>query len=159
MKALFNTREKGRIVLAISLVLMVFVPSQGKANADNTTTVNPTIYLGGIIPLTPGASTTVEASPGNDWGLTTVVCIGAGTLSVELSKDDTKGDVVSMFIMGFPADPSLVPNVGVTPAKISVSTDIGDTLGGVGVVFIFYTVNSGDSHKCKLSIKLTPPKD
>ena len=132
--------------------------------------ISPTIDYGGTIPLTPGSSTTLDVQTSGslkfDFGhllnvnVTVVLCMGEGKLTVELTKDDTQKDVVSMFIFGYPANPVFVPNIGITPATISASTVIENSSGGFGMVFIVSGVNSDarPPHKYELSIKLTASK-
>jgi hypothetical protein len=128
--------------------------------------ISPTIDCGGIIPLTPGSSTTLDVeTSGNlkiDSGhllnvnVTMIVCMGEGELTVVLTKEDTQKDVVSMFMIGYPADPMFVPNVGMTPATISASTVIEDSLGGFGMVFVVSGVHSDapPPHAYELSLTL-----
>ena len=112
----------------------------------------PTLSSEGIITLTPGSSTDRELMPGRNWVLTTILCLGEGTLEVTLTKDDTRNDLVSMFIAGFHTDPLFIPSFSITPAEISVSTDITDTPGGPGIVFILIVVNSRESYMSTLSL-------
>jgi len=77
-----------------------------------------------------------------DTNITAVLCLGEGTLTIDLHKEDTISELVSMFSIGFPADPLFSPNFGITPAIISSRRDINNTLGGLGIVLIFSSVHS-----------------
>ena len=112
------------------------------------------MYSPGITLLTPGSSTTIENTPGETGIFATVITLGVGTLEVTLEKTDTYGDLISMFVIGFPADPPFTPSFAVTPGEISVSTDLTDTLGGFGIIFIVTVVNSRDSYQSTLSLAL-----
>ena len=164
MGLLLNGMKKGMCLLVISLFSLTLIAYQSAAAADEIMGIDPALDIGMFIPLTPGSSTTLNIQTSGDFkfdfghllnmNLTTVLCLGEGTLTVELTKDDTINDMVNMFIIGYPADPLFVPNFGITPAKISVSTDINNTMGGFGIVFVFSGVNSSESHKYKLSLEL-----
>ena len=148
-------------------ILMIYAD---RSMAFQPVSISPAIDYGGIVPLTPGSSTTLDvATSGNlklDFGhllnvnITLVLCMGEGRLTVDLTKDDTQKDVVSMFIFGYPANPMFVPNIGITPATISASTVIENSSGGFGIVFIVSGVNSDarPPHKYELSIKLAASK-
>ena len=143
--------RKGGLSFTIFLILLVFAANQGIATDSKKMGIEPTFHTKGPIPLTPSSSTTLEIAEGRDFTLTTVLCLGEGTLEVELTKDDTEEDLVSMFLIGFNADPTFIPNSGITPAEISVSTDI---LSNFGIVFIVTNVASRESGKYKLSLAL-----
>ena len=144
-------------------ILMIYAD---RSMAFQPFSISPTIDYGGIVPLTPGSATTLDVETSGDLKLefghilnvnvTVVLCMGEGELTVELTKDDTQKDVVSMFIIGYPANPMFVPNIGITPATISASTVIENSLGGFGIVFIVSGVNSDAQppHKYELSLKL-----
>ena len=152
--SLLNSMKKGIFSLTTLLLVLVLTSHLDTVQAGYTKSIDPVINFKGFIPLTPGASTTIEITPGGDWALTTVLCLGEGTLKVKLTKDDTYNDLVSMFVLGFSADPSFIPNFGITPAEISVSTDITGTLAGQGIIFIITVVNSSESNKHELSLEL-----
>ena len=141
-------------ILAFSIVLIIH---SGVGVAGQALGVSAVHDFGGIIPLTPGSSSTVSMKSRGSVDVTMVLCMGEGTLTVGLTKDDTQKDLVSMFIIGFPADPFFIPNFAVTPASISASTVIDDTLGGYGMVFIFSGVYSGarPPHEYTLSLGLS----
>jgi hypothetical protein len=154
MSVLPNRRGRG-LLFTISLFYLVLIVLQGIVVADTTKVERePTLSSEGIIILTPGSSTDRKLMPGRNWALTTVLCLGEGTLEITLTKDDTHNDLVSMFTTGFPTDPVFIPSFGITPAEISVSTDITETLGGPGIVFILIVINSSESHKSTLSLTL-----
>jgi hypothetical protein len=148
-----NGTKKG-MLLRIALLALFLVVHQGVACSDDSLKAHPTIYTTGIVLLTPGSSTTMENTPGEAGIFATVITLGVGTLEVTLAKEDTYGDIVSMFVIGFPADPPFIPNVGITPGEISVSTDVTDTLGGFGIIFIVTSVNSRESYQSTLSLAL-----
>lgn len=145
----------GKILLAILILSLTLIIHPAYTNADKTVSINPTLDFQALILLTPGSSSTVNVKAKGDVDLTTVLCLGGGTLTVGLTKDDTDKELVSMFIIGFPADPSFIPNFAITPASISAST----TMGGFGMVFILSGVYSGAKppYEYTLSLKLTPP--
>ena len=153
MKALHGT-QKG-MLLHVTLLAFFLAVHQGVAYSDDSFRANPTLYYTpGIILLTPGSSTTLENTPGEAGIFATVITLSVGTLEVNLEKTDTFGDLISMFVIGFPTDPPFIPSFGVTPGEISVSTEIGDTLGGVGIIFILTTISSNKSFESKLSLEL-----
>jgi len=160
--------KTGNLLLAVSFLSLIFVMHPANVKADETVSINPRFDFGGIIPLTPGSSTTVNVKTSGDMKLdlghifnmnvTVVMCLGEGTLTIGLTKGDTKNDLVSMFIFGYHAKPFFIPNFGITPATISVSTVIDNSLGGFGMVFILSGVNSDAKppHEYTQSLKLIP---
>jgi hypothetical protein len=153
MKVL-NSTQKG-MLLHVTLLAFFLAAHQGVAYSDDSLGANPTIYYTpGIVLLTPGSSTTLENTPGEAGIFATVITLGVGTLEVTLEKTDTYGELMSMFVIGFPAVPPFIPRFGVTPGEISVRTEIGDTLGGVGIIFILTTISSNKSFENKLSLGL-----
>ena len=120
----------------------------------NAVQANQRVYSPGITLLTPGSSTTIENTPGETGIVATVITLGVGTLEVTLEKTDTYGELMSMFVIGFPADPPFIPSFAITPGEISVSTDMTDALGGVGIIFIVTVVNSRESYQSTLSLAL-----
>ena len=137
-----------------------------RSMAFQTVSISPTIDCGGIVPLTPGSSTTLDVETSGDLKLdfghllnvnvTVILCLGEGKLTVDLTKEDTQKDIVSMFIIGYPANPMFVPNIGITPATISASTVIENSLGGFGMVFIVSGIHSDapPPYAYELSLKL-----
>jgi hypothetical protein len=149
----FNGTKKG-MLLHLTLLAFFLTVDQGVAYSEDSLRANPTIYTPGITLLTPGSSTTLENTPGETGIFATVITLGVGTLKVTLKKTDTAGDLISMFVIGFPADPSFIPSFGVTPGEISVSTALNDALGGFRIIFIVTVVNSRDSYQSTLSLAL-----
>jgi len=153
--SLLHSRKRRGLLFTLSLIYLVSIVLQGIVVADTITVERePTLSSEGIITLTPGSSTDRELMPGRNWARTTVLCLGEGTLEVTLTKDDTHNDLVSMFIAGFHTDPFFIPSFGITPAEISVRTDITDTAGRFGIVFIISVANSSESYAHKLSLAL-----
>ena len=152
MKGLHGTK-KG-ILLHLTLLAFFLTVHQGIGYPEDSLGAKPTIYSPGITLLTPGSSTTIENTPGETGIFATVIALGVGTLEVTLEKTDTSGDLISMFVTGFPADPPFIPSFAITPGEISVSTDVSDALGGFGMIFIFTVVNSRDSYQSTLSLAL-----
>lgn len=152
MKVLHGTK-KG-IVLHLTLIAFFLTFHPDSACPEDSSRLTPTIYTPGITLLTPGSSTTLENTPGETGIFATVFTLGVGTLEVTLEKTDTYGDVISMFVIGFPADPPFIPSFAITPGEISVSTDLTDALGGFGMLFIVTVVNSRDSYQSTLSLAL-----
>jgi len=140
---------KKRNVLTITLFCSLMFMLQSGAVQANQRMYNPGITL-----LTPGSSTTIENTPGETGIIATVITLGVGTLKVTLEKTDTFGDLISMFVIGFPADPPFIPSFAMTPGEISVSTDVTDVLGGFGMLFIVTVVNSRESYQSTLSLAL-----
>ena len=152
--SVLNSMKKGTVSLTTLLLALVLIGSLDTVQAGYTKSIDPAVNFKGFIPLTPGASTTIELEPRANWALMIVWCLGEGTLGVTLTKDDTENDLVSVFVLGFPADPSFTPNFGITPVEISMSTEITGILAGQGVVFIITVVNSSESHTHELSLEL-----
>jgi hypothetical protein len=161
----FNLLKRGAIMkvcakkqLNIFLATIFFVLAltcyQSFAASYNVADLSPAVYGRGIIPLTPGSSTTLQNTPGEARAFVTVLALGPGTLKATFTKKDTTNDVLSMILIGYPAEPAFVPSFGITPADIAVSTAITDALGGVGVIFIITTINSTESYVSSLSLKL-----
>jgi hypothetical protein len=122
--------------------------------AESPSAVDPALYMERTIILTPGSSTDREYQPGQATTLTRVLTLGTGTLKVTLEKSDTRNDYLSMYVIGYPLDPAFIPSFGVTPAEMSVSTEVTDLLGGVGIVFILTTISSNPYHS-RISNKST----
>lgn len=146
--------KKGSTFLVACFCFPILILHAGTLQAAGSLEAAPANYAQGIVLLTPGASTTMENMPGETGIFATVITLGAGTLKVALAKEDTFGDVISMFVIGFPADPPFIPGVAVTPGEISVSTEVTDTLGGAGIIFIVTLVNSRQSYQSTLSLAL-----
>ena len=136
------------------LCALIVVLTLGSVQAGSTLALWPAAYTEGTIVLTPGSSTSKDYEPGQATTLIPVLTLGTGTLTVELEKDDTRNDFISMYLIGYPADPAFIPSFGTTPAEISVSTEITDILGGVGIVFILTTINSSKSNKSSVTLSL-----
>jgi hypothetical protein len=148
-----SLRKRSLLVLPFicSLIIMVHF---GSVQAGGTLSVGPAAYSEGTIILTPGSSTSKVYEPGQATTLIRVLTLGAGTLTVTLEKDDTRNDFISMYLIGYPADPAFIPSFGTTPGEISVSTEISDILGGVGIVFILTTINSSKSNQSSVTLAL-----
>ena len=144
---------KNILLLTIFFVLTLTC-YQSFAESDSTTGLNPAAYGRGVIPLTPGSSTTLQNTPGEARTFVTVLVLGPGTLKATFTKKDTTNDVLSMILIGYPAEPAFVPSFGITPADIAASIDITDILGGFGIILIITTVNSTESYISSLSLKL-----
>ena len=169
MDGCFWARRSCKVFTFLLSFCFLMVIHVDRAVAAQSVEISPKLDFGGIIPLTPGSSTSLEVKTSGDLqldfrhflnvNLTVVLCIGEGTLSVELTKEDTNKDMMSMFVIGYPANPFIVPTIGITPGTISTSTVIDNTLGGFGIVFILSGVNSDAAppHEYKLSLKLTAP--
>ena len=146
--------RKGSTFRFAYLCSLILILHAGTLHAAGSQEAAPANYAQGIVLLTPGASTTMENTPGQTGIFATVITLGTGTLQVALAKKDTFGDVISMFVIGFPADPPFIPGVAVTPGTISASTEVTDTLGGAGIIFIVTLVNSRQSYQSTLSLAL-----
>ena len=133
----FSKRANLKLLLTILIVPLTLIIHPTDINASKAAGI---ISFQAFIPLTPGASSTVHVKGRGDIDITTVVCLGAGTLTASLTKDDTEKDMVSMHLIGISADPPFIPNVAVTPATISVSTDMGN----FGMVFILSANSEGN---------------
>ena len=145
---LHSALKKRNVCIITLLCSLICVVQSGAVQA------NQSVYSPGITLLTPGSSTTLENTPGEAGIVATVFTLGVGTLKVTLEKTDTFGDLMSMFVIGFPSDPSFIPSFAITPGEISVSTEVTDALGGFGVIFIVTVVNSRDSYQSTLSLSL-----
>ena len=148
-----SLRKKSLLVISFigSLFIMVHFST---VQAGSTLAVGPAVYTEGTIVLTPGSSTSKDYQPGKATTLIPVLTLGTGSLTVTLEKDDTRNDFISMYVIGYPADPAFIPSFGTTPAEISVSTEISDLLGGVGIVFILTTISSSKSNQSSVSLSL-----
>ena len=149
-------RRKTRmnIFLTIMLLTLSLTCYQSFAQSDSMFSLTPAAYERGVIPLTPGSSTTLQNTPGEARTFITVLALGQGTLKATLSKKDTTNDVISMLLIGYPAEPAFVPGFGITPADVAVSAATTDALGGYGIFFIITTVNSTETYTSSLSLKL-----
>ena len=145
---LHSALKKRNILIITLFCSFIFMVQSGAVQASQG------VYSPGITLLTPGSSTTIENTPGEAGIVATVITLGVGTLQVNLEKTDTFGELMSMFVIGFPSDPPFIPSFAITPGEISVSTDVTDALGGFGVIFIVTVVNSRDSYQSTLSLSL-----
>jgi hypothetical protein len=84
----------------------------------------------------------------------TVLALGPGTLKATLTKKDTINDIISILLLGYPAEPAFVPGFGITPADVAVSSAVSDTIGGYGIFFIITTINSSETYTASLALKL-----
>ena len=148
-----SLRKRSLLVIPFICSLIIVVPF-GSVQAGSTLAVGPAVYAEGTIVLTPGSSTSRDYQPGQATTLIRVLTLGTGILKVTLEKDDTRNDFISMYLIGYPADPAFIPSFGTTPAEISVSTEITDILGGVGIVFILTTINSSKSNQSSVTLSL-----
>ena len=157
MHAFSKSPKFGKLLLTIMILSLTFIFHQTDINASKAAGINSSLSFQSFIPLTPGSSTTENVKGRGDIDLTIVLCLGQGTWTVGLTKDDTEKDMVSMYIIGLTADPSFIPNVAVTPATISANTDVG----GFGMVFVLSGVYSGGvpPYEYTLSFKLAPKAD
>jgi len=143
-----------RICMAVTVCVLLFagtVCCAGQAAASGPTA---DAYSGGIVPLTKGSSTTIQMTAGQARAMVIVVALGQGTLKATLTKKDTSHDVISILLLGYPAEPAFVPGFGVTPADVAVNAAVIDTLGGYGIFFIFTTISSSETYAASLALKL-----
>jgi hypothetical protein len=146
-------RKRGLLVISL-FCSVIILGNLGNVQAGSSSSFGPALYTEGTIVLTPGSSTERTYQPGQSTTLIPVLTLGTGTLNVTLEKGDTRNDFISMYVIGYPADPPFIPSFGVTPGEIAVSTDIGDLLGGVGIVFVLTTINSRKSKESTVSLSL-----
>jgi hypothetical protein len=153
MNAFSKSQKFGKLLLTMFTLSLMLITLPPDTHASKASGINPSSFQA-LVPLTPGASTTVDVKGRGNIDITAVTCLGAGTLTVGLTKDDTEKDMVSLFIIGINATPAFIPNVAVTPATISAST----VMNGFGMVFTLSGVYSGGvpPHEYTLSFKLTP---
>jgi len=151
-----NTRTKKYTTIAIAAFIFTTALScyQCCAASDNDSDLAAQIYGSGFVPLTRGSSTTIQNLPGQRTTFVTVLALGQGTLKATLSKKDTINDVISIMMIGYPADPAFVPGFGRTPADVAVSSAVTDVMGGYGIFFIITNVKSGDTFTSSLALKL-----
>jgi len=151
-----KTRTKKYTTIAIAAFIFTMALScyQCCAASDNDSDLAAQIYGSGFVPLTRGSSTTIQNLPGQRTSFVTVLALGQGTLKATLSKKDTINDVISIMMIGYPADPAFVPGFGRTPADVAVSAAVTDVLGGYGIFFIITNVKSGDNFTSSLALKL-----
>ncbi len=67
---------------------------------------------------------TVDLSSPLDFAVTPVLVVGKGTLRVSMSRTNTNGELVYLYIRGFD-DPKTDFNCGVTPLSMTVSSTNG----------------------------------
>jgi hypothetical protein len=158
--------KKIEFLLIIILFTLAFSINLVEANGDRYGKISPDFTFGEFVTLTPGSSTTLQVKTAGDFtidfnhifnvNITAVLCLGEGTLAIDLKKEDTDKDLVSMLVIGLPTDPLFVPNFGFTPAVISSSIDIQNTFGGFGIVLILSGVHSDAEppHEYTLSLEL-----
>ena len=154
MNTFSKSTKLGKLLLTMLTLSLTLITHPLDTHASKAAGINPSLSFQALVPLTPGASTTVDVKGRGNIDITAVTCLGAGTLTVGLTKDDTEKDMVSLFIIGINATPAFIPNVAVTPATISAST----VMNGFGMVFTLSGVYSGGvpPHEYTLSFKLTP---
>jgi hypothetical protein len=154
MNAFSKSPDFGKRLLSMLILSLTLIIHTADTHTSHAARITPSLSFHALVPLTPGASTTVDIKGRGNIDITAVTCLGAGTLTVGLTKDDTEKDMVSLFIIGINATPSFIPNVAVTPATISAST----VMNGFGMVFTLSGVYSGGvpPHEYTLSFKLTP---
>ena len=146
-------QKRGLLGIAL-LCSLIILGNLGNVQAGSPSALDPALYAERTIVLTPGSSTDREYQPGQATTLTRVLTLGTGTLKVTLEKSDTRNDYLSMYVVGYPLDPPFIPSFGVTPSEMSVSTEVTDLLGGVGIVFILTTISSNPYHS-RISNKST----
>ena len=146
--------KQGSQLLLILFCFLIFMVCTKAVKAEGVLGASPKLYVGNTVVLTPGSSTNQEYKPKQADMLIRVITLGQGTIKVTLKKDDTSNDFISMYVLGYPTNPAFIPSFGVTPGEISVSTEIGDTLGGVGIVFILTTISTRKAFARELSFEL-----
>ncbi len=149
-----RTRKYTTIAIAAFIFTMALSCYQCCAASDDGSDLAAQIYGSGFVPLTRGSSTTIQNLPGQRTSFVTVLALGQGTLKATLSKKDTVNDVISIMMIGYPADPAFVPGFGRTPADVAVSAAVTDVMGGYGIFFIITNVKSGDTFTSSLALKL-----
>jgi hypothetical protein len=166
MKHIKENLKKINCLLTMILLTLVFCVNLVEANGERHASISPDITFGEFVALTSGSSSTLHVKTNGDFtfdfnhlfnvNTTVVLCLGEGTLNVDLTKDDTEKDLVSMLIIGFPADLLFSPNFGFTPAVISSSANIQDTFGVFAIVLIVSGVHSDREppHEYTLSLGL-----
>jgi hypothetical protein len=152
MKA--ERKNYSSICMAVMIFALTLAGNPCLADTDDAAGLTPAAYGRGIVPLTKGSSTTLQNATGQARSLVTVLALGQGTLKVTLSKKDTTNDVISVLLIGYPADPAFVPGFGITPADVAVSAAVTDALGGYGIFFIITTINSTETYSSSLALKL-----
>jgi hypothetical protein len=145
---------KNRICMAVMTCALVFAGTVYCAELGAASGPAPDVYSRGIVPLTKGSSTTIQMAAGQARAFVTVLALGQGTLKATLTKKDTINDVISILLLGYPAEPAFVPGFGLTPADVAVSSAVSDTIGGYGIFFIITTINSSETNTASLALKL-----
>jgi hypothetical protein len=140
--------------MAVMIFAMTLTGATCFAQPDAASRLTPDAYGMNIVPLTKGSSTTLQMTAGQARSFVTVLALGQGTLKVTLTKKDTTNDVVSVLLIGYPADPAFVPGFGITPADVAVSSAVTDAFGGYGIFFIITTINSTETYTASLALKL-----
>ncbi len=140
--------------MAVTMAALVCVGTMWCAGPVSASDLRTDAFGSGIVPLTKGSSTTVQLAGGQARSLVTVIALGQGTLKATLSKKDTTSDVISILLLGYPADPAFVPGFGVTPADVAVSSAVADTFGGYGIFFLITSIKSSETYTASLALKL-----
>ena len=147
-------KVNSRIYMAVTVCVLVFAGTVCFAELGAAFGPAPDAYSRGIVPLTKGSSTTIQMAEGQARAFVTVLALGQGTLKATLTKKDTINDVVSILLLGYPAEPAFVPGFGITPADVAVSSAVSDAFGGYGIFFIITTINSSETYAASLALKL-----
>jgi hypothetical protein len=147
-------KVKSRICMAVTMCAVICVGTVCCATPAAASGPALDAYNRGIIPLTKGSSTTLQITAGQARAFVTVLALGQGTLKATLTKKDTINDVISILLLGYPADPAFVPGFGITPADVAVSSAVSDAIGGYGIFFIITTINSSETNAASLALKL-----
>ena len=147
-------KVNSRICMAVTMCALFFAGTVCCTELDAASGPAPDAYSRGIVPLTKGSSTTIQMTAGQARAFVTVLALGQGTLKATLTKKDTSNDVISILLLGYPAQPAFVPGYGITPADVAVSSAVSDAIGGYGIFFIITTINSSETYTATLALKL-----
>ena len=151
MKA--GRRNFSSICVVVMIFALILTGTTCFAEPGAAAGLTPDTYGWNIIPLTKGSSTTLQIAAGQARSFITVVALGQGTLKATLTKKDTTNDVISILLIGYPADPAFVPGFGITPADVAISSAVSDAFG-YGIFFIITTINSTETYTASLALKL-----
>lgn len=126
-----------RFLIACLISFLITVSSNYAAFAiedNDLARLEPTVDLDFVV-IQNGQSITVTADLRFplDFQVIPVLIIGKGTLSVSLSRTNSQGEIVYLYLDGFDV-PHTDFNIGITPVTLNVSSTSGLPDSAVGLV-------------------------
>jgi len=131
-----ETMEKKYFMVCVAVLFITLITSSRvfALEIDDVGRLEPTVDLDFLV-LQDDQSATVTAdlSFPLDFQLIPVFLIGKGSLSVSLSKTDTVGEIIYLYIRGLDT-PKTDFNIGITPIRLNVSSTSGLPENALGLV-------------------------